>query len=51
MEKSKNRMSFTKDVEIIDGKADTMHSTLSNETEKCGGVWFGSDGGKCNNCS
>ena len=39
-----NRMSFIKDVEIRDGKADTIHSALSNEIEKCSGVGFGSHG-------
>ena len=43
-----NRISLIKDVEITDGKADTMYSELSNEIEKCSGVEslcrFGNDG-------
>ena len=40
MEDGENRFSFIKNVEITDGKADTMHSALSSEIEKCGGVGF-----------
>ena len=53
MEDGKNRISFIKDVEIIDQKADTIYSALSNEIEKC--CWdeslsgYGNDGGKCTN--
>ena len=43
MKDIENKISFTKDVEITDGKADTMHSALSNENEKCGGIGFESD--------
>ena len=43
-----NRISFIKDVEITDGKADAIYSALSNKIEKCCGVEnlsrFGSDG-------
>ena len=49
MEGGENRISFFKDVKIIDGKADTIYLTLSKEIEKCYGVEslsaFGSDGG------
>ena len=30
-------------LKIINGKADTIYSALSNVIEKCGGVGFGSD--------
>ena len=44
----KTEISFIKDVEMIDGKADTTYSALSNEIEKYNGVesliGFGSDG-------
>ena len=47
MEDDKNRVSFIKDVEITDGKHDTICSTLSNKIAKCGEVEslirFGSD--------
>ena len=38
MEGSENRISFVKDIEITNGKADTINSALSNEIENCGGV-------------
>ena len=38
MEGDKDRISFIKDVEIKDGKADTTYSALSNKTAKCGGA-------------
>ena len=48
VEGGKNRISFIKDVEITDGKADTIYSALSNKIEKCGRVKslrrFGCDG-------
>ena len=44
MEDGKNRISFIKDVEITDGKADTLYSFFSNEILKCGGVRLRSDG-------
>ena len=34
----KNRISFIKDVEITDEKAETLYSALRNENEKYGGV-------------
>ena len=47
MEDGKNRIFFIKDIEITDGKADTIYSALRNEIEKRGGIvslsWFGSD--------
>ena len=36
-------MSFIKNVEIMDGKADTIYSALSNKCEKCGEIGFGRD--------
>ena len=39
-----NTESFVKNIEITDGKTDTIYSALSNEIERCGGVGFGSDG-------
>ena len=39
-----NRISFIKDVEMTDGKDDTIYLSLSNETEKCGGIEFWNDG-------
>ena len=48
MEDGEDRVSLIEDVEITNGKADTIYSALSNETEKCGRVEslssFGSDG-------
>ena len=44
MEEDENRISFIKDVEIKGGKTDTTYSALINETEKCGGAGFGTDG-------
>ena len=38
MKNSENRLSFIKDVEITDEKADTIYSVLSNEIQKPGGV-------------
>ena len=35
MEDGENRMSFVKDVEITDDKADTIYSALRNDIEKC----------------
>ena len=50
MEDGENRISFIKDVETTDGKADAIYSTISNKIAKCGGVenlsGFGSDGGQ-----
>ena len=47
MDSDKNRISFIKGVEITNGDADTIYSTLNNKTEKCSGVesliGFGSD--------
>lgn len=44
----KTQISFIKDLEILDGKADTIFSALETEIEKCGGIGkmsgFGSDG-------
>ena len=40
MEGGKKRISFIKDVEMADGKADTAYSVLSNKLVKCGGVKF-----------
>ena len=48
MRDGENRISFIKDVEVADGKADIIYSVLSNEIEKYGRVesmsGFGSDG-------
>ena len=41
MEDGESRISFIKDVEIMDGKADTIYSAISNETNECRGVGFG----------
>ena len=38
MEGSKNRISFIKDVEITDGKFDTIYLALSNKITKCGAI-------------
>ena len=35
MEDGEDRVSLIEDVEITNGKADTIYSALSNETEKC----------------
>ena len=35
---SENRISFIKDIEILDEKADTIYSMLSNKIQKRGGV-------------
>ena len=47
MKDGENRISFIKDVEITDRKADAIHSALNNEIEKCDGIenssGFGSD--------
>ena len=37
-------MSFIKDIEITDGKADAIYSSSNNEIKKCGVVGFGNDG-------
>ena len=48
MKNNKNRLSFIKDVEITEGKSDTIYSVLNNKIEKYDGVeslnWFGSNG-------
>ena len=49
VEDSEIRISFIKDFEIIDVKADTMYWALSSEIKKCGGVWFESDAASVNN--
>ena len=50
MGEGENKMLIIKDIEIIDGKADTIHSALNNEIEKCGRIAslsrFWSDGGR-----
>ena len=42
------KISFIKDIEITDGKTDTIYSALSNKIAKCGAVEslsrFGNDG-------
>ena len=44
MEGSENKISFIKDVAITSWKTDAIYSELSNEIEKCGGIWIGNDG-------
>ena len=47
MKDGENTISFIKDVEVTDGKSDTIYSALSNEIETSGRVaslsGFGSD--------
>ena len=54
MQDGENTISFIKDDEITDGKANTTYSALRNETEKYFGVEsfseFGSDGARSKKC-